>query len=183
MRPIAALRMRNAGVAPPVWTPSTLPALTTQSTAYANSTLGTLMKAGYLALPCGRIRFTLKGGTSEGLTVTSCYVGVWDGVANFFGMLSSTQVFWGGSPGVTAGIGVTTAFCDTITLPMTAGQGLVMKAWTVGTATAADNYSKGGGSSNAECGFQTGNVASSTSAAGYTGNGNLVFFDDLETSP
>lgn len=178
----------SSGVAPPSWSPVTIAAPNANSGGWAGYNIRHIIKTAIL--PAGSfnlVRFSIQGGTVEGIKVTSCYIGVqMPGVGNTLKFNTTpTQVLWnGGSATVTVGTSAV-QFTDTISLVVASGDSLLVSFFIAAADTATDTFRVNTSVTGMESWFRNAadEASSQVPGGGYSSNGLQCHFKDFELSP
>src|SRR5205085_11729036 len=174
-------RMRTPSGA---WQPATLDALNANSGGWTNFTMRQSILSAIIPAAFTQVRFSFQAASNEGLLISKCYIGI-RGTGQFDFASAPVQALFGGSASVLIPQG-TTQFTDTVSLTRTAGQDVVISAFTASGQSANDAYRKFATSSARSFNAvnKAGDDATTLVASGYSvGNPSFpqdLFLDDFE---
>jgi hypothetical protein len=165
------------------WQAATLDGLTTENASWANYTLRQSILSALIPAAFTQVRFSVRGGIAEGITITNAYIGI-RGAGAYDFAATPTPVLWGGSASKLAAIG-TTEMCDPVTLTRAAGEDIVI-AFFMGAGTGANDtffFFGTGSARNYSAKYKSGgNDAATLVASGYSATSSAfsLFLDDFE---
>lgn len=175
------------GAASPSWSPVTIAAPNTNSGGWAGYNMRQAVDTSIIPITGNLVRFSIKGGTVEGVKLTSCYIGIQKpgaGNSTIFNAAPVQVTFNGGSTTCTVGTNAT-QFTDTISLVRAAGESYLVSFFVAAADSAQDTYFVNTSVTGMLSWYVNNgsNESSQITPSGMTGNGGQCHFLNFEVSP
>lgn len=130
-----------------------------------------------------RVRFSVQGGTLEGITISNCYIGIQGAGNNIFAATPVHVTFNGGNFNC-APAATVKQFTDTINLTRTAGQSIVISFFMPNGTTANDTFYVNTNVTGTDSYFfQGADESALLTPSGMTVNGHQCHLVDFQVSP